>query len=504
MSSQIFRGQGRHASLLLQKTKISPASAALKMICALCLICAAFTAAQAQVTILASFNGTDGGSPQNSLVEGSDGNFYGTVQQVTGTENFAGLIYRVTPAGVLSTFYNFCSQTSCADGTMPDAALTLGSDGDLYGTTTQFGAHDGGTIFKITTAGVLTTLYNFCVLKNCPDGAAPRAGLVLASDGNFYGTTQGGGKYVNGTIFRISPSGAFHSLYSFCALTNCPDGAAPGAALVQGNNGELYGSTYEGGTVDCPFFGSFGCGTIFKITLSGNLTTLYSIGTDAGLLTTPLTLARNGNFYGASENGGTCGTNGCGTVFEVTPAGAYSTLYSFCTLEFCADGDLPKAGLVQATNGILYGSTSNGGTVGGTVFGISTSGTLNTIYDFAGFAHGSMPEASMIQATDGNLYGLVNEGGADEEGAIFRVATGLAPFVQTVPPAGSASAQVLILGNNLSTANAVSFNGTAATFTVVSDTQIDATVPSAASSGLVTVTTSSGTLSSNVVFRIVP
>lgn len=274
---------------------------------------------------------------------------------------------------------------------------------------------------------------------------------------------------------------------------------------MQGNNGQLYGSTYDGGTVDCPFFGTFGCGTIFEITLSGRLTTLYSIGTYAGLLTQPLVLARNGNFYGASQNGGTCGTTGCGTIFEVTPAGAYSTLYNFCTQQFCPDGVYPMAGLVQATNGIFYGTTSTGGSQGsGTAFGISASGTLNTIYNFRGFAHGSMPEASMIQATDGNLYGLVNEGGDDEDGAIFRVSTGLAPFVQTVPPAGSASAQVLILGNNLSTASAVSFNGTAASFTVVSDTEIQTTVPSGASSGFVTVTTSAGPIGSNVVFRVVP
>jgi uncharacterized repeat protein (TIGR03803 family) len=490
MRSQILSSQSCPAPLLLQEIKISPAHAALKMICALCLICAALGGAQAQVSILASFNGTDGSSPQTSLVQGADGNFYGTMQQV-GTDNFYGLIYRLTPAGVLTTFYNFCSQPSCADGSMPEAALTLGSDGNLYGTTTGFGAHGEGTIFKITTAGVLTTLYNFCQLKNCPDGSAPRASLVLASDGNFYGTTQEGGKYNFGTIFRVSPTGSFRSLYSFCALTNCPDGAGPSAALVQGNNGELYGSTYDGGAVSCPFFGTFGCGTIFKITLSGTLTTLYSIGTNAGLLTQPLVLARNGNFYGVSQNGGSCSTNGCGTIFEVTSAGAYSTLYDFCTQEFCPDGADPMAGLVQATNGIFYGNTSTGG-------------SLSTFYNFGGFAHGSSPEGSMIQATDGNLYGLVNQGGAGDVGAVFRVATGLAPFVQTVPPAGPASAQVLILGNNLSTASAVSFNGTAASFTVVSDTEIDATVPSGASSGLVTVTTSAGPIGSNIVFRVVP
>jgi len=171
MHSQITLSPSYPGSLVRPKLQPSSAQAVRQIVGILCLICIAFGVAHAQVDILASFNGTDGSSPQTSLVEGSDGNFYGTMQQV-GTSNFYGLIYRVTPAGVLTTFYNFCSQPSCADGTMPQAALTLGSDGNLYGTTTQFGAHGQGTIFKITPAGVLTTLYNFCQLKNCPDGSA--------------------------------------------------------------------------------------------------------------------------------------------------------------------------------------------------------------------------------------------------------------------------------------------------------------------------------------------
>jgi uncharacterized repeat protein (TIGR03803 family) len=273
------------------------------------------------------------------------------------------------------------------------------------------------------------------------------------------------------------------------------------SGLVQARNGILYGTTYDGGTALCPFFGTFGCGTIFAITLSGNLTTLYNIGDDAGLLTTPLIFAGNGNLYGASENGGTIGG---GSIFEITPAGAYSTIYSFCSQSFCTDGDLPRGGLLQATNGILYGTTSTGGTLTGTVFSISAGGTLHTIHNFTGFAHGSMPEGSLLQATDGNLYGVANSGGVGADGAVFRVLTGLPQFVQTVPLAGAEAAQVLILGNNLSTTTAVSFNGTAASFTVVSNSEIETTVPSGASAGFVTVTTSAGTLNSNVAFRVLP
>jgi uncharacterized repeat protein (TIGR03803 family) len=501
MSRKISHRQSGPASLLRQKSQPSLRSSATKTIWMLCLICAGLGAAQAQTNILASFNGTDGEFPTTALIQGSDGNFYGTTATGGLNDFLSGVAYRVTPAGDLTSIYSFCSLSKCADGSDPDAPLALGTDGNFYGTTANGGLNSGGTVFRLTPAGVLTTLYNFCALKKCPDGSVPRAGLVLADDGNFWGTTSGGGKFGGGTIFRISTAGKFISIYNFCSISNCGDGSSPMSGLVQARNGILYGTTYDGGTALCPFFGTFGCGTIFAITLSGNLTTLYNIGDDAGLLTTPLIFARNGNLYGASENGGTIGG---GSIFEITPAGAYSTIYSFCSQTFCTDGDLPRGGLVQATNGILYGTTSTGGTLTGTVFSISAGGTLHTIHNFTGFAHGSMPEGSLLQATDGNFYGLVNSGGVGADGALFRVLTGLPQFVRTVPLAGAEAAQVLILGNNLSTTTAVSFNGTAASFTVVSDSEIETTVPSGASAGFVTVTTSAGTLNSNVAFRVLP
>lgn len=490
------------ASAIRREVKRSSVFTAVRMFGILCLLFAIPRAAHAQTNILASFNGTDGELPTTALAQGPDGNFYGTTPTGGLNDFLSGVAYRVTPTGDLTSIYSFCSLAKCTDGSDPDAPLALGTDGNFYGTTANGGGvSSGGTVFRLTPAGGLTTLYSFCALKKCPDGSVPRAGLVLANDGNFWGTTSEGGKFGGGTVFKISPSGKLTSIYNFCSISNCGDGSSPMAGLVQGADGALYGTTYDGGMVPCPFFGTFGCGTIFKITLSGQLTTLYNIGDDAGLSSTPLIFARNGNLYGTSENGGTIGG---GSVFEITPAGAYSTIYSFCSLQFCTDGDLPRGGLVQATNGILYGTTSTGGTLTGTVFSISAAGTLHTIHNFTGFAHGSMPEGSLLQATDGNLYGVTNGGGVGGDGAIFRVLTGLTPFVQAVPLAGTGSAQVLILGNNLSTATAVSFNGTAASFTVVSDTEIATTVPSGATTGNVTVTTSSATLDSNVAFRVLP
>jgi uncharacterized repeat protein (TIGR03803 family) len=425
-----------------------------------------------------------------------------------------GVVFQATPAGQLTAIYNFCSLPNCADGWQPNDALVLGLDGNLYGTTTVGGTNlftcEGpgcGTIFKITPSGQLTTLYSFCSLPNCADGAVPQAGLVLGNDGNFYGTTASGGKYdSSGTVFRISPTGKFESLYSFCSQNNCPDGADPSTALIQGANGNFYGTTYDGGAVNCRYFDdTFGCGTVFEITPAGKLATLFSFGTVAGLLQFPVVQANNGNLYGTSLNGGAglC-RYGCGTVYEITPTGKFSRIYSFCTQADCPDGAYPLAGLIQATDGSFYGSTSTAGTGGsGTLFSITSAGSLHTLYDFTFLSDGADPGGNLLQATDGNFYGVTNDGGAQNQGLIFQLSTGLAPFAVTLPTTGKIGTQVIILGNNLTGSTSVTFNGTSAPFAVVSNTEIQATVPSGASSGRVVVETANGTLNGNIEFRII-
>jgi uncharacterized repeat protein (TIGR03803 family) len=466
-------------------------------------------------TTLTSFDISNGRQPQAPLVQGIDGNLYGTTS--LGGANDGGVVFKVSSAGTQSVIYNFCFGDNCSNGSEPHAGLVVGANGNLYGTTAVGGAYclgdlalGCGTVFEITPAGKLTTLYQFCANStNCADGAYPEAPLVLAANGNFYGTTYQGGTNDLGTVFEITPNGKLSTLYSFCSQKNCPDGSYPVTGLVQGANGNLYGTTYDGGAINCSFFNNtYGCGTIFEITPAGKLTTLYNFGRANGLLQQPLVQASNGKLYGTSLDGGTGGCKvGCGTVFEITTAGALSTLYNFCTqgLNYCPDGAYPMATMVQATDGNLYGITTTGGTGagGGTIFAITPQGMLTTLYSTQNL-DGYQSEGGMVQATDGNFYGSMSGGGVNNQGTIFSFSMGLGPFVEAVSSAGHPGAKVLILGNNLTGTTSVSFAGTQASFTVVSNTKITATVPDGATSGKIAVAAPTGTLSSNKAFRIIP
>jgi uncharacterized repeat protein (TIGR03803 family) len=392
---------------------------------------------------LASFDGTDGSYPDAGLVQATNGDLYGTT--LNGGASSVGTVFEITPSGTLTTLYSFCSQGGCMDGEIPEAVLVQATNGDLYGTTYAGGANGYGTVFRITPSGTLTTIHSFCSQSGCTDGEWPFAGLVQATNGDLYGTTYAGGANGYGTVFRITPSGTLTTLHSFCSQSGCTDGENPVAGLVQANNGNLYGTTLAGG--------AYGDGTVFKITLSGTLTTLYN----------------------------------------------------FCSQSGCTDGEEPFAGLVQATNGDLYGTTSAGGAhSGGTVFKITPSGTLTTLYNFcsqSGCKDGAYPVAGLVQATNGDLYGTAG-GGAYGLGAVFSLSVGLGPFVETLPTSGSAGASVEILGTNLTGATSVSFNGTEAVFEVVSSSEITTTVPTGATTGTVQVVTPNGTLSSNVPFRV--
>src|ERR1022692_3047738 len=365
-----------------------------------------------------------------------------------GTRACAVLVLCITtaialPAQVvtLTTLHRFCSQSGCPDGVAPTAGPVQATNGDLYGTTLSGGANHAGTVFKITPGGRLTTLYSFCSQTNCTDGAKPYAGLVQAANGDLYGTTSGGGANGNyGTVFKITQGGMLTTLYSFCSQTNCTDGATPFARLVQAANGTFYGTTYGGGA--------------------------------------------NGGY---------------GTVFKITPTGTLTTLHSFNG----TDGDQPYAGLVQAADGDFYGTTGAGGANEyGTVFRITPGGTLTTLYSF--FTDGQYPYAGLVQDTNGDFYGTTLKGGANDGGTVFRLSVGLGPFVKIRPPYGKVGAAVKILGTNLTGATSVGFNGTAAVFEVVSSSEITTTVPAGASSGKVQVVTPSGTLSSNASFSVVP
>jgi uncharacterized repeat protein (TIGR03803 family) len=308
----------------------------------------------------------------------------------------------------LTTIYSFCAEVACLNPVhnynAGAASLVQGNNGVLYGTTEGGGAYGQGTVYGITPSGELSLLYSFCANSECPDGSIPWFGLILATDGNFYGATTAGGASGNGTIFRMTPSGQLSTLYAFGSGYSPP---AIYAGLVQATDGNLYGTTRNGGTS--------GNGTVFRITLGGTLTTLYSFTgeLDGGTPQAPLVQATNGNLYGTTYSGG---TNGRGTIFQITTGGAFNAIYSFAGTECCS-----QAGLVQASDGNLYGTNKFGGTSGaGSIFQITPSGQETTLHSFD-YSDGSGPNSSLIQATDGELYGTTEGGGASGTGAIFKI-----------------------------------------------------------------------------------
>jgi uncharacterized repeat protein (TIGR03803 family) len=313
------------------------------------------------LTTLHNFNGSDGDAPYGALVQATDGNFYGT-NTGGGTGN-VGTIFKITVEGTLTTLHDFTG----TDGAMPRGQLIQASDGNFYGVTysganSQFcpyyNGNGCGTVFKITPAGTLSTLYKFCSQPNCTDGFWPAAGLVQGTDGNFYGTTAAGGNTSAGgfcstggcgTVFKITPTGAVTTLYRFGG----DDGSYPYAGLVQARNGNFYGTASAGGPDDG--------GTIFSMTPNGTLTTLYGFCsqpncTDGGSPETGLIQGSDGNFYGTTLYGGTC-LQSCGTVFKVTPSGTLTTLHYFND----TDGSEPYGGVIQVADGNLYGTTLSGG-----------------------------------------------------------------------------------------------------------------------------------------------
>ena len=288
-----------------------------------------------------------------------------------------------------------------SDGGNPFSTLTQGTDENYYGTTQEGGNYNCGqipgcgTIFKLSPQGKFTTLYTFCVQQPCSDGISPWAGLVLGTDGNFYGTTYSGGNVNSaGTVFKITPFGKLTTLYAFCRFSGCPDGSQPSGQLIQGADGNFYGTTRYGGTEEC-LAGTPGCGTVFRITPSGSLTTIHAFtpvtNLDGSIPSAGLTMGPDGNFYGTTSQGGYAGTwcvdyveeSGCGTVFKITPAGSETVLYRFCVdQQFCStDGALPFGGLVLARDGNFYGAAWGGGGAeeSGTLFKISPQGQFTEL-----------------------------------------------------------------------------------------------------------------------------
>ena len=433
-------------------------------------------------TSLASFSGTNGNDPL-SIVQGADGKLWG-VTVAGGTPN-CGTVFNMTLAGKLTNGFTF----KCSNGNEPQG-LTLGTDGNYYGITFRGGSNNRGIVFKLTAKGVLTALSNFMV-EGSGGSSDPVGSLVQGIDGNFYGATSGGGIGSGaGTMFKITPGGKLSTLYQF----DYTHGSAPYAGPMEGTDGNFYGTTYSGGV--------YGAGTVYKMTPQGHLSVLYSFGGVSGgplFPVTSLIQGTDGNFYGTTSYGG---PDNDGTVYKITPGGALTVLHNFAQ----TDGRWP-GGLVQATDGNFYGTTFYGGVYdGGTIFKVTATGTVTTLHSFHG-TDGTGP-ATLIQNTNGTFYGITGAGGdlncnpSVGCGTVFSLATGLGPFVETVPAIGTVGSPVIILGTNLNGVTGVSFHGTAALFNVVSSSEIVTTVPTGARTGKVIVTTAKGTLSSNVVFKV--
>jgi uncharacterized repeat protein (TIGR03803 family) len=453
-----------------------------------CAVTVTMTAtASAQFHDLHSFVGTDGANPYGGLVQGTDGYFYGTT--IDGGAKGGGNVFKISPTGTVTSLYTFCSRFECADGQYPVTTLVQGPDGNFYGTTQSGGTRGGwGTVFKITPAGKLTTLHSF---DGFTDGAGPYGSLVLATNGRFYGSVTQGGPQGVGSIFEIAQGGRFSTLYSFCVEAGCPDGSNPVGQLIQATDGNIYGTTHTGGSNVC----SEGCGTIYKMTLDGALTTLHAFdNTDGEYPYGGVLQAADGTFYGTTPAGG---VNGSGTVFNMTATGAVSVIHDFDG----TDGSNAYA-LTLGSDGNFYGTTAYGGRrFAGTIFEITPAGAMTLLHTFNG-KDGKNLFCGLVQGTDGKFYGTAYFGGPDADGTVFAVTTGLAPFVETEPTSGKAGSSITILGSNLTDTKGVTFNGVSASFTIVSKTEIQATIPKGATSGQVEVVTSHGDLWSNVAFQV--
>jgi len=446
-------------------------------------------------------NSADGCNPTYSgiVAQGRDGNMYGTTENggAPSFTNNVGTVFQVTPAGALNVIYSFPSSET--EGWLPFSGLTLGTDGNFYGTTYYYGLPENvsyfGSVFQITPGGSRTYLYKF---TGGSDGRYPTAPPIQGTDGNWYGTTQGDPRNP-GSVYRLTPSGQFKSLHQFVL------GEMPEDPLVLATDGNFYGTTHYGGTTNN--------GSVFRITPAGTFTVIYGFDANhGGAPYSPLIQGADGNFYGTTTGGGSASG---GVVFKLTSAGKITVLNNF------VQGDTPSvpiAGLVQATDGYLYGTTGQGNSQGGTtsngtVFRMKAiPSTPSYLHDFDQYPTGSDPQDTLLQHTNGILYGDTISGGVPNVGCgvFYSWNQGLKPFVSLLSTSGKVGDipnPIGILGQGFKGTSAVFFNGVSAAFTLDTtypDTYLTATVPSGATKGNVTVVTPTGTLTSNKVFTVVP
>jgi len=510
-----------------------PASAAV-------VLSATSAAAVPPLNTLYDFTAADGSAFEfSALIEASDGNFYGS--SALGGKNEYGFVYKVNrTTGRITHLHDF----DFTDGATPRGSLIQGSDGDLYGTTEAGGANRSdycysgqfyqkggcGTAFKVSLTGAFTKLHDF---YTAADGyqAATSTGVVQASDGNFYGMAQVEFPTGATSVFKMTPAGVVSLFVQFAA--DGSQGFSTNTGLIQASDGNLYGTTLGEEATAAEN------GTVFRLSLSGAVQTLYafqgapSSGTGDGA--NPwgnLIEGSDGAFYGTTYGGGTtegnCYNGGCGTVYRITTAGAETVLYRFTGS--ATDGEWPQnAGLAWVSGGTLYGVSSGNpyGSFGppecyvgltdsagcGIVFELTSTGKFTALHNFGSGngALGLFPMTSMILASDSNLYGVALLGGGYGDGVVYRVqrnaATPVIEISGIAPVGGPPGTQVVVSGKGFTGASQVTFptgRATPVDFTVKSDTEIELSVPANGVSGAIGVTAPHGTTFSPVTFYLEP
>jgi len=455
--------------------------------------------AQAQITpttVLALPGGS--GQPISPdgpvMAQGRDGNLYITSQD--GGPSAQSMLFSITPAGVVTPGYS------------PNGVLygvTLGTDGNLYGADYNGGSNGFGTLYKTTPTGTGTVFYTF-LFSSGP--ANPYAPPIEATNGTFYGTTsyneERDGYFPDSVAYSVTSKGVFKILHTFTGT----DGQNIYAGLVQGTDGNFYGCSAAGGTSSD--------GVIFKMTATGTVKVLHNFdGTDGTGCSYALVQASDGDFYGTAGGG----SDGFGVVFKITPGGTYTVIHNF---NGTTDGSYPNSPLIQATDGNLYGVTGSQGQVDyGSIYKVTTGGTLTTLYTFTGGTDGGIPQSALRQHTNGLLYGDTFMGGdlncfttiyyggqvvlVAGCGVVFSVDIGAEPFVSLMTTSGHELSAVEILGQGFTKSSVVEFGGVAATkVTLTGTTYMSATVPAGALTGAVTVTTGTTKLTSPQTFKVLP